>query len=181
MLLICPLLLSFHCRPSERIPVSVESIEEEQRPTHESWDVEFSVSEGVFKRIVITAEYLAEFTSADDSQYTVLQTLDLDTPVTARIFDERGEGTTLLTANEIRYFARGKIFVASGNVIVETDARTLETEKVVWNESDQSIRAPNFVRLLAENETIEGYDLRADEKLTDYEIARVTAQVIVEE
>lgn len=168
------------CQPSDRSPVTVADVTSEARPDHESWDVSFDVSEMGDPRVSIQADYMAEF-SAADSQYTLLQTLDATKPVNAVIHNPESPGQTTITTNELRYFERDKKFEALGNVRVQTDDRTLFTEHLFWYEDDERIHAPGFVRFSAPDEQVEGFSLDADEDLTNYKIARVTVQVLLDE
>ncbi|MEZ4703209.1 MAG: LPS export ABC transporter periplasmic protein LptC [Rhodothermales bacterium] len=171
------------CRPVGSEVPTREEIQLDQRPAQESWGARFSVAEGERPRVTILAGYMAKIEQAD-STYLLLRT-DESAPeerVTAFLFDEAGDSSAVLVADILYYYETERRFESRGNVIVDTyDNKRLETEHLVWDETDRKVTTPGFVRITTPKEQVQGYELDADEDLEHYTLSRVTGQVLVEE
>lgn len=172
------------CEQREGPPAAVEDTDPAERPTQESWDVRYTVSqvlrgeEASRPRLHVEAGYMAVFDH--DSTYTLLQH-DRDSQAeqaVAFLFDEAGDSTATVTANRFYYYTEDRRMEADGDVRVQsTEERLLETEFLIWDEEAQRLQAPGFVRLRTPTEQVEGYELEGDETLQTYEIRQVTGQV----
>lgn len=168
--------------PAGNVPTMAE-LRSEQLPDQESWMTRFDVLDGDRPRVRIYAGYIGQF-EREDSTYMLLRGHpdSLAGRVEAHLFDEKGDSSAVITADEMRYFQNERRFEARGNVVVTTtDAKRLETEHLIWMEIDRKVSTTGFVRITTPTEFIQGYDLVADEDLETYEIARVTGQSVVEE
>jgi len=181
VLLLC--FVAAGCRPVAREASTVEEIQQAQRPLQESWGARFSVAEAERPRVAIEAAYMAKIEQAD-STYLLLR-MDASAPgerVTAYLFDEAGDSSAVVVADLLYYYEADRRFEARDNVIVTTtDNKRLETEHLVWDETERKVTTPGFVRITTPKEQIQGYELDADEDLEHYSLARVTGQVLVQE
>jgi LPS export ABC transporter protein LptC len=181
VLLLC--FVAAGCRPVARSAPTVEEIQQEQRPLQESWGARFSVAEAERPRVAIEAAYMAKIEQAD-STYLLLR-IDGSAPgerVRAYLFDEAGDSSAVVVADVLHYYEADRRFEARDNVIVTTaDNKRLETEHLVWDETERKVTTPGFVRITTPKEQIQGYELDADEDLEHYSLARVTGQVLVQE
>lgn len=176
------------CEQRSGSPAAVDEADPSERPTQESWDVRYTVSqvlrgEEVSRpRLHVEAGYMAVFDH--DSTYTLLQH-DRDSQAeqtVAFLFDEAGDSTATVTANRFFYYTDDRRMEADGDVRVRSaEERLLETEFLIWDEEAQRLQAPGFVRLRTPTEQVEGYELEGDETLQTYEIRRVTGQVTLED
>lgn len=165
---------------------SMEDVRNEVAPQQESWDVRYVVTEtdpGAVSsrpRMDIETNYMASY-ETEDSTYTVMQGDSLER-VLVHFYDEAGDTSATLLADRIILFEEEDRFEAWGNVVAETpDDRHLESEHLVWLENDREIRTPGFVRIRTPKETLEGYDLVADENLETYALRRITGQYLLED
>lgn len=152
-------------------------------PDHEAWDIVYRISEEGRPRVTVTAAHFARF-ETQDSLYALLQPHpdSSDGRVHAQLYDEDGNPSAVLTADEILHFERQHRFNARGRVVVVTEAdERLETERLDWTETERRITSPGFVRITTPTETIQGYELDAAEDLSEYTIFRITGRVLVEE
>ena len=171
------------CFESDVVPPTMDEIRAEQLPDQESWFATFDVLNGANPRLQILADYIAKF-EEPDSTYMILKGHpdSLNSRVTAFIFDEVGDSSATIVANNMIYYEEDRRFEAHGNVIVETvDQKKLETEFLVWLEVERKVQTEGFVRINTPTENIQGYDLKADEDLDNYQIARVTGKAVVED
>jgi hypothetical protein len=96
------------------------------------------------------------------------------------LFDIRGDSSAVLRADRIVYYEKERRYDAFGNVIVvTTDGKRLESEKLTWLEEAREIRTRRFVRITTPTEQVQGNGLVADEDLETYQIGRFTAEVEV--
>ncbi|MEL6445291.1 MAG: LPS export ABC transporter periplasmic protein LptC [Bacteroidota bacterium] len=172
-------------RDSATVPADLDL---EERPDQESWDATLLVTRDAQPRARLAAPYLARYDQADSS-YALFQPLpdsaraSSDTVrVEVQLYDEAGEPSAFMTADQLRYFDRRQRFEAQGNVhVVTADEKRLYSEHLAWDEQSRRVTTDGFVRIVTLTEQIQGYRLNADESLDTYTIARVTGQVEVEE
>lgn len=182
-------LLAVGCERRADDNLSMDLVRAENAPSQESWGAHFFVTEvpadESFSRVRLEmkADYLARY-EREDSTYMLLRGHpdSLRRRVTAYFYDDAGDSSATLTANRVLYFDKEQRFEARGDVVViTTDDKRLETEHLLWYESERKVRTPAFVRITMPTEQVQGYGLEADEDLASYQLGRVTAQVQVED
>lgn len=162
---------------------TLQQIQQGPLPDQESWYTQFDVIDGERPRMQIHADYMAKFENVD-STYMILEGHpdSLNSRVLAYLFDEQGDSSATIWADQMVYFESERRIESKGNVIVTTtDEKQLETEFLIWHEIDRRVRTDGFVRITTPREDIQGYNLDADEDLENYEIARVTGQALVDD
>ncbi len=171
------------CAEPDIATPTLQEIQEGPQPDQESWFTQFDVIDGGRPRMQIHADYMAKFESTD-STYMILEGHpdSLNSRVLAYLFDEKGDSSATIFADQMVYFEDERRIESKGNVIVNTkDEKKLETEFLIWHEIDRRVRTDGFVRITTPREDIRGYNLDADEDLENYEIARVTGQALVDD
>ena len=159
---------------------SMADLDAEAAPVREHWGIHLYASENGVPRTQIMAPYMALYEDAD-STYTLLRAPE-GGRVTAHTFDASGAPSATITADELVIFESDDEYVARGDVVVTTETgRRLETEHLFWYETTRRLHTPGFVRLTTPMEQFQGYELDANEDLTDYRIKRLTGQMEVEE
>jgi LPS export ABC transporter protein LptC len=79
-------------------------------------------------------------------------------------------------------FEQKKELLVEGNVVFENDkGEKLETEKLIWEEKNASIRTESAIRITTPNEIITGFGLEADEDFSNYSIRNISGIVNVEQ
>lgn len=171
------------CQRQAEQRVSMADVAEELGPRQQSWGAELLISNDGIRRLVLHAPVLQEFVRGD-TMFTMLR-IDEENPVgrvRAFVYNIEGEQTAEIKADQIQLFNEEDRIEATGKVVVTTNEdRMLETERLLWWESDSKLLAPGFVTLTAPNETIQGYELDSDEKLENYTLGQVTGQILVDE
>ena len=160
-----------------------EQLAQDRRPDQETWGSVFEITNGPRPRVSIDAGYMAKY-NQEDSTYTLLLPSDdrLGGIVTAYLFDEAGDSSAVLVANEIIYYELERRYEARGEVLVTTqDEKILETEYLTWEESERKIRTIGYVRITTPSEQIQGYDLTAEEDLSMYTLQQVTGRIQVQD
>lgn len=169
------------CERRTASPPSLEELRAASGPEQENWGTHYRLTIDGRPRLEIMAAHMAQF-EEEDSTYTLLQGDSLAGRVKALVFDEAGQASATIEADQLLYFNEEERYEARGEVVVVSeDDRRLEGEHLVWDEAERKIRTPHFVRITTPQERIQGYELVADEDLDTYSLARITGQVSVEE
>lgn len=171
------------CERRAATSTDVEEAFDEEAPVQESWNARLNVNEGPRPRLRIQAGHMARY-ERGDSTYTLLHSPDsMETQrVVAHLFDAQGDSSSTIRADRLFYYDEERRFEAHGDVVATTaEQKRLETERLLWNEDTRQIRAPGFVRITTPSDRIEGYSLKGDENLQNYNIADVTGQVTLDE
>lgn len=151
-----------------------------ERPSQITWDASFTLTEDGHRRAIIRAARMDQY-STDDSTYSIWRTLSDTGRVRSYIF-EKGDSSATITADSVVYHSGEGRFRAYGNVVVlTTENRRLESERLTWNQFDRKIRTRRFVHITTPTEDVRGNGLVADEDLESYQIGEFTAEVEVED
>ena len=94
--------------------------------------------------------------------------------------DERGEARTTLTSDGGEYYENRRDLLAFGQVVVRSvEGDVLETDSLLWDNSQKKIVSRSFVKLTRGKSVVTGYGLECKEDLASVEIMRdVKATVI---
>lgn len=177
LLVVCLLVAACRQPPA---PEVVAAVQAEQEPEQESWQVDYRLSlEGRPRARLLAAHLIRQ--EFPESTYVVLEGTR-DEPVRGWLFTPEGDSSATLRAQRVVYYENARRFEAEGEVeVVTREGRRLLTDRLRWYEDRQRLYAPGFVRLLAPDEQVEGFELDADEQLTRYRLYRVTGRVVIEE
>jgi len=154
-------------------------IETNSGPKLESWDVELNVLKNSQPRYHIIAGYQAQYEQGDSSYSLLLPSRERDgDPVQIVLFDENGSESGTLSAMEILYYdQRGSIEAKSEVKLLGKDQKVLSSEYLYWSEDDRKVSTSGFVTIDSPSEKLQGYDLIANEDLSDVEIKNLTGIV----
>lgn len=148
----------------------------------ESWDVSLEISEKGVIRLTLEAAHMLRY-EEPDSVFAMFERSDtLTDRVTASFFDSLGIGTGTLIAERIRFDEVDHSMIASGDVVLtSSDGSKLETEELLWDEGEGTISAPGFVSLMTDDRNLRGYELEANEDLSNWSIKRLSGSVRIRE
>jgi LPS export ABC transporter protein LptC len=110
----------------------------------------------------IQADYIEKYERQDSSLAWVLR---------VGFFDSTGKEISNLVSDSGLVRERTGLMIANGHVVVVTeDSSRLETEQLVWNAREDKIKTDKFVRIVQHGDTLTGYGLEADQRLTRIKI-----------
>jgi LPS export ABC transporter protein LptC len=67
---------------------------------------------------------------------------------------------------------------AEGDVVVVSDDSTkLRSERLFWDNKRRLIHTPEFVTVTSPRENVQGHGFESDQRLRNYRIFKVTAQI----
>jgi len=141
--------------------------------------VELNVLQNSLPRYHIVAGYQAQYEQGDSSYSLLLPGQDREgEPVEITLFDEEGKESGTLSAMEILYYdRRGTIEAKSEVTLRGKDQKVLSSEYLYWNEDERKVSTSGFVTIDSPSEKLQGYDLIANEDLSDVEIKNLTGIV----
>jgi ketosteroid isomerase-like protein len=150
----------------------------EDAPDEESWGTVTHITDAGKPVLDMQAAYTARFEAEEptDSTYMVLSGLDsLSDRVRVDLYDEDGDSSAVVFADQLTYYEREKQFVARGNVVVTTrDGEHVEAEHLAWSESLKKIWTPGFARFREGEDIWEGYNFEATDDLKEKHLENVT-------
>ncbi len=104
--------------------------------------------------------------------YNSRDLLVTDNPVIF-FFGEDGEISSVVNADKGEINQQTRDLTAIGNVVVtSSDGYTLETESMVWLNSEGMIHTEDYVKFTKENDVVEGYGFRGYPELKEFDIIR---------
>jgi LPS export ABC transporter protein LptC len=158
----------------EKIKPSVlQGIDSQSLPQQESWNSRIVLSDSGRVKAIIQATYVRVFQSPAETQ--------LLNGMVVHFYDAEGKETSVLTAEAGTVDENTKNLEATGNVVViSSDSTQLRTQKLYWDNKRQLIHTPEFVRINAPKERLQGYGFESDQHLQRYRIFRVSGETVPE-
>jgi LPS export ABC transporter protein LptC len=107
--------------------------------------------------------------------FTQAQETLIDSNLKLDFFNPQQIKTTTLTSKRGRVDDKTRNLYAIENVVAVNDSGiTLETEELMWRNSDSKIVSDKFVTITTPTERIQGYGFESDQHLKNYIIYKVT-------
>lgn len=168
LLLVGVLMLSA-CGPSETtVPVEYEG------PLSEAENVKMQYAEKDRVKVILTAAKILEFANGDE---------EFPEGIFIEFYDELGNKTSTLRANDAYFFKQENKWRGRGNVEVMNTQKQeqLNTEELFWTPNDKKIFTDKFVTIKLQSEVLYGTGLEAKEDLSDYRIKDPSGDFNVDE
>jgi LPS export ABC transporter protein LptC len=155
----------------EKIKPSVlPGIDPASLPQQESWNSTIVLSDSGKVLARIQAGYIQKFDAPQET--------NMSQGIVVYFYNELGQQTTTMKAsrgvvNESTYDLR-----AEGDVVVVSDDSTkLRSERLFWDNKRRLIHTPEFVTVTSPRENVQGHGFESDQRLRNYRIFKVTAQI----
>ena len=149
-------------------PLLIENNEEEivERPDHESWDVQITITNSGKKRTYIRADHLKQF---DDKSF-----ISLENNVKIDFYDANEEHISSLYSDKADINERTDYLRAIDNIIVESDSGiTLFTDTLSWDNDRELVFTNDSVMITTEtNDTLYGIGFESDVNMERWKILR---------
>jgi LPS export ABC transporter protein LptC len=157
------------CGPSETtVPVEYEG------PLSEAENVKMQYAEKDRVKVILTAAKILEFANGDE---------EFPEGIFIEFYDELGNKTSTLRANDAYFFKQENKWRGRGNVEVMNTQKQeqLNTEELFWTPNDKKIFTDKFVTIKLQSEVLYGTGLEAKEDLSDYRIKDPSGDFNVDE
>jgi LPS export ABC transporter protein LptC len=153
---------------SEKVKPKIDtSLKVEELPAQESWDSNIIFTDSGRTQAVMWVGHLRMFTQAQETL--------IDSNLKVDFYNPQQIKTTTLTSRRGRVDDKTKNLYAIENVVAVNDSGiTLETEELMWRNSDSRIVSDKFVTINTPTEKIQGYGFESDQHLKNYIIYKVT-------
>lgn len=176
--ILCSFLLVFllaACSGNEKERRLLEEMTQED-PVQEAYNVEFIFSEMAVIQARLEAPHVVEINENNkEVQY-------FDRGLHLTFYNEEGQVKSELTANSGKFrdgFSNAEV---RGNVVMinENNGR-METEKLLWNQEQDSLYTDEFVKIRDEDQIIYGEGMVANTDFTYYEFYKIRGVVLLDE
>jgi LPS export ABC transporter protein LptC len=156
----------------EKIKPSVlPGIDSQSLPQQESWNSKIVLSDSGRITAIIYATYVRVFQSPAETHL-------LD-GIKVQFYDEKGNVSSVLTAQSGKVDENTKNLEAVGNVVVvSSDSTTLRTEKLSWDNKRQVVHTTEFIHINSPKERLQGYGFESDQHLQRYRIFKVSGEAV---
>ena len=139
------------------------------------YEVEILYSDSAIVRMRIQAPLLLNYIEVGKERKEFPEGLKVD------FFNERGQVTSTLTAEYAIQNGRDNKITIRKNVKVESvNKEQLETEELIWDETQKKLYTDKWVKVSTTDETIYGYGFTSNQEFTEWVINKVTGRFIVE-
>lgn len=155
----------------EKIKPSVlPGLDSKTLPQQESWNSTVVLSDSGRVEARIKAGYIQKF---DGPQETMMSH-----GVTVYFYNDSGKQTSVMTARQGKVNEQTYNLEAQGDVLVVSDDSThLRSEKLYWDNKRHLIYTEEYVYVTSPCEKLQGRGFESDQRLRNYRIFKVTAQV----
>jgi len=155
----------------EKIKPSVlPGIEAANLPQQESWNSTIVLSDSGRVLARIQAGYVQKFDSPQET--------NMSQGIVVFFYNDLGQQTTTMWASRGVVNERTYDLRAEGNVVVVSDDSTkLRSERLFWDNRRRQIHTPEFVSVTSSREKVQGQGFESDQRLRNYKIFKVTAQI----
>jgi LPS export ABC transporter protein LptC len=122
-----------------------------------------------------------KLTAPKGSRFKEKKLIVLERP-TIVFYDDKGSPRTTLVSNAGEYYENRRDMLAYGNVVVTSvDGDVLETDSLLWDNTQKKILSNSFVKLTRQGDVITGYGLECKEDLGTVDIKRDVKATVVDE
>jgi LPS export ABC transporter protein LptC len=156
----------------EKVKLLTENID---LPLEESENVKIIYSDSGYSKMVIEAPKLERFNT--EKPYT-----EFKDGIHVTFFNKLGEKESELFADYAIDYEKENLMEAKGNVVViNVNGDKLNTEHLIWLESEKRIKSDEFVKIQTQEEIIYGDGLDANEDFTQYRIKNIKGVITIKE
>jgi lipopolysaccharide export system protein LptC len=167
------LLMLASCMEEKLKPKIDASITSEELPDQESNKAIITFTEEGKLLAILHADNIKVM---GDKKEKIIDNMRID------FFDEEEANTSTLTSQRGKIDDNTQDMYAIDSVIAISDSGvTLTTDELIWKNKTKKIVTDKFVRIVSEDEIIEGYGFESDQNLQNYTIFDITYITSVEE
>lgn len=172
LILLMSFFLSF-CGGEKLKPKIDQSIKSEELPDQESNIATITFTEeGKLKAIL----YADNIQVSSEKKEKILKNMKID------FFDDNEKNSSVLTSLNGKIDDNTQDMYAIDSVVAVSDSGVvLTTDELIWKNKSKKIVTDKFVRIVNNDEIIEGYGFESDQNLTNYTIFDITYITSVDE
>ena len=97
-------------------------------------------------------------------------------------FADYPDTNSMITANYAVRYDSEKYWEATGNVVAKnTKGEVLNTEYMIWDEEKEIIYSDRYVKIITNEDVIEGQGFEADQSFSEWKITKVTGFINIDD
>lgn len=97
-------------------------------------------------------------------------------------FTEYPDTNSMISSNYAIRYDEEMMWEATGNVVAKnTKGEVLNTEYMIWDEKKEIIYSDKYVKVITQEDVIEGYGFEADQSFSSWKINKVTGFINIED
>ncbi len=157
----------FSCTPNKVEEIS-EYIPENEMPVMSADTFEMVYSDSSVVRFKMKAPEVLNFKGENPH-------LEFPRGINIEKFNEKQEIVSVLSADYAKYLEKEAMWIAENNVIaINEDGDSLKTEELIWEEKGQRIFSDKYVKIIRDDQIINGIGFESDQDMTNWEIKKPT-------
>lgn len=161
------------CKEEKLKPKIDISIASEELPDQESKNAKITFTEEGKLRAILYSDNIKVIGDKDEKLLTNMK---------IEFFDEAENRSSVLTSLNGKIDDKTQDMYAIDSVVAVSDSGvTLTTDELIWKNKTKKITSDKFVRIVSDEEIIEGYGFESDQNLTNYTIFNITYITSTEE
>lgn len=167
--MIMPLLLiAAACKDDVRLGVTA-NIDPEVTPTMMTRDVETLISDSGITRYRIVSPLWLVYDEATVPRWRFPKSLRLEK------FDDYLRKIATVECDSATYYKSSQLWQLDGNVRIENAAKEkFLTNQLFWDQKERKVYSDSFIHIERPDRTLEGYGFTANERMTSYNVRRVS-------
>ncbi|MCX6134093.1 MAG: LPS export ABC transporter periplasmic protein LptC [Ignavibacteriales bacterium] len=151
-------------------PSVLPGLDSKTIPQQESWNSTIVVSDSGHIQARILAGYIQKYDGPQETQ--------MSDGITVFFYNDVGKQTSVMTARTGKVNEQTYSIEAEGDVLVVSDDSTkLRTERLFWDNKHKLVHTNDYVSVTSPRENVQGRGFESDQRLRNYRIFKVTAQV----
>lgn len=155
-----------HCSEKKLKPQIDETITSEELPDQESKNAKITFTEEGKLKAILFADNIKVIGNKNEK---LLENVKIE------FYNEEEIQTSTLTSLEGKIDDLTQDMYAIKDVVAVSDSGvTLTTDELIWKNKTKKIVTDKFVRIVSEEEIIEGYGFESDQNLSNYTIFNIT-------
>lgn len=167
-LLVAATLMLSACRDDAPTGVT-RNIDPEVTPTMVTRDVETLISDSGITRYRIVSPIWLMYDEATVPRWRFPQTLHLEK------YDDYLHKIATIDCDSATYYKSRQLWQLDGNVRIQNVGNEkFLTHQLFWDQRNHTVYSDSFIHIERPDRTLEGYGFTADERMTSYEIRRVS-------
>jgi len=172
----CVVLFSWACESPAMEETDILSDEELDAGVETTYGVELIYSDSAVVSVIVRSPKMLTYSTRGNNKQEFPEGVDVD------FFDMNGRVSSELTCKKATRFERDKSILMQDSVVWRSrSGEILDTEELVWDESDQKLRSDRFVKITTLQDVIHGYGFEADQGFTKWKIMRPQGEMGVKD
>ncbi len=171
MLPLAGIVMLFSCKKND-VGVVNNLTRVDSVPMQTVWNLETIYTDSSRKKIKVSAPLVQMYSEDDNTEIYFPEGLKVV------FFDKNEEIDSWLSSKYAVYYETKSLWKASDSVVtVNNRGEILNTELLYWNEREERIYSPKFVKITTEDEVIFGEGFESDQKFTYWKINQVRGTI----